>query len=128
MGTVYKARHRPMDRIVALKIIKPERLAQGDALQRFKREMRALAQLSHPNIVAAYHADRAGDAAFLVMEHVEGTDLHRLVRESGPLAAVPACEYIRQAALGLQHAYERGMVHRDVKPSNLLLAREQSII
>ncbi|HYT90462.1 MAG TPA: protein kinase, partial [Gemmataceae bacterium] len=128
MGTVYKARHRPMDRIVAVKIIKSERLAQRDALRRFQREVRALAQLSHPNIVTAYDADRAGERSFLVMEHVEGLDLHRLVRESGPLTPVQACEYVRQAALGLQHASERGLVHRDVKPSNLLLDREQSII
>jgi hypothetical protein len=98
MGAVYKARHRPMDRVVALKIIRPERLAQADALQRFRREIRALAQLSHPNIVTAYHADCVGDASFLVMEYVEGTDLHQFVRDSGPLAVGQACDYVRQSA------------------------------
>jgi serine/threonine protein kinase len=128
MGTVYKARHRSMERVVALKIIRPERLAQGDALQRFQREIRALAQLAHANIVTAYHADCAGDTSFLVMEYVEGTDLYRLVEASGPLAVPLACDFIRQAALGLQHACERGLVHRDVKPSNLLLAQDRAVI
>jgi serine/threonine-protein kinase len=128
MGTVYKARHRSMERVVALKVIRPERLAQGDTAQRFQREIRALAQLSHANIVTAYHADCAGDTSFLVMEYVAGTDLYRLVEASGPLAVHQACDFIRQAALALQHAYECGLVHRDVKPSNLLLMRDRPVI
>jgi serine/threonine protein kinase len=128
MGTVYKARHRSMGRVVALKVIRPERLAQGDTAQRFQREIRALAQLSHANIVTAYHADCAGDTSFLVMEYVEGTDLYRLVEASGPLAVHQACDFIRQAALALQHACECGLVHRDVKPSNLLLMRDRPVI
>src|SRR5262249_36457940 len=68
--------------------------------------------------------EEAGGTHFLVMEHVEGTDLSRLVRERGPLAVDRACDYVRQAALGLQHAFEQGMVHRDVKPHNLMLTPE----
>jgi serine/threonine-protein kinase len=128
MGTVYKARHRAMERVVALKVIRPEHPAQGDTAQRFQREIRALAQLSHANIVTAYHADCAGDTSFLVMEYVEGTDLYRLVEASGPLAVPRACDFIRQAALALQHACECGLVHRDVKPSNLLLMRDRPVI
>src|SRR5206468_7544244 len=78
-------------------------------------------QLSHPNIVMAHDASQVGDTHFLVMEYVEGTDLNRLVRRSGPLPVGQACAYVRQAALGLQHAHERGLVHRDLKPANLLL-------
>jgi parallel beta-helix repeat protein len=128
MGQVFKALNRLMKRVVALKVIRQERLPQGDAIRRFQREIQALAQLAHPNIVTAYHADQVGDCYFLVMEYVEGTDLHRLVKEEGPLAAGRACEYVRQAAVGLEHAHERGLVHRDIKPANLLLSRREGVI
>jgi serine/threonine-protein kinase len=121
MGQVFKARHRIMDRIVALKIIRPDLLHHGSAVRRFHQEIRAVAQLSHPNIVIAHDADQDGDTHFLVMEYVEGIDLKQLVRTTGRLQISQACEYIRQAAEGLQHAHERGLVHRDLKPGNLLL-------
>ncbi len=122
MGTVYRARHEKMSRTVAIKIIRSERAGEPDSVRRFRREVRAVAQLDHPNIVRALHADEVDGALYLVMEYVEGIDLARLVREQGPLPIARACEYIRQAALGLQHAYERGLVHRDLKPRNLLLS------
>jgi serine/threonine protein kinase/WD40 repeat protein len=128
MGQVYKARHQLMNRVVALKVIRKERLAHGDAIQRFQREIRMAAQLAHPNIVTAYDAAQVGDQHFLVTEYVEGTDLHRLVHKSGPLPVGLACAYVRQAALGLQHAHERGLVHRDVKPSNLLVAGQGTMV
>jgi formylglycine-generating enzyme required for sulfatase activity/serine/threonine protein kinase len=122
MGEVFKARHQKLGRLVALKLIKKDRLKNPEAIQRFKREIQATAQLSHPNIVMALDADQAGDSHFLVMEHVEGIDLGKLTRASGPQPVGLACDYIRQGALGLQHAFERGLVHRDIKPTNLLLA------
>ncbi|OAI54255.1 hypothetical protein AYO44_15270 [Planctomycetaceae bacterium SCGC AG-212-F19] len=122
MGQVFKARHARLGRIVALKVIRKDKLADPEAVGRFRREIQAVAQLSHPNVVAAFDADQTDDALFLIMEYVEGIDLARLVREQGPLPVPVACEYIRQAALGLQHAHEKGLVHRDVKPSNLLVA------
>ncbi len=122
MGTVYRARHRLMDRPVALKVIHPRLVGRPEAVGHFRREIRAAARLAHPNIVAAYDADQAGDTHFFVMEYVEGTNLARLVEQEGRLPVARACEYARQAALGLQHAYERGMVHGDVKPHNLMLA------
>jgi serine/threonine-protein kinase len=122
MGRVYKARNWKLGRVVALKVIRQERLANQDAVRRFRREIQAAAQLDHPNIVRAFDADQAGDTHFFVMEHVAGTDLKRLVEQRGPLPVAEACDYVRQAALGLQHAHERGLVHRDIKPSNLLLA------
>ncbi|GIW81858.1 MAG: hypothetical protein KatS3mg105_3665 [Gemmatales bacterium] len=122
MGEVFKAYHRLMDRIVALKVIRRERLTKPAVINRFHQEIRAAAKLAHPNIVIAHDAAQVGDVHFLVMEYVEGLDLSKLVQKRGPLPVSLACDYIRQAALGLQHAHERGLVHRDIKPSNLLLA------
>jgi formylglycine-generating enzyme required for sulfatase activity len=123
MGEVFQARHRRMERDVALKVIRREKLSSPEAIKRFEREIEAAAKLSHENVVMAYDADQAGDRHFFAMEFVEGTNLAKLVKEKGPLPMDQACDCIRQAALGLQHAFERGMVHRDIKPSNLLLAK-----
>src|SRR5262245_18781543 len=128
MGRVFKARDKRLGRVVALKVIRKERLADPDAVRRFRTEVQAVARLTHPNIVHAYDADQAGDAHFLVMEFVAGVDLARLVKERGPLPARDACEYVRQAALGLQHAFEQGLVHRDVKPQNLLLSAAGGVV
>jgi Protein kinase domain/WD domain, G-beta repeat len=121
MGTVYRAEHRLMDRPVALKVIRGDLLGSAGLVERFRREVKSAARLaSHPNIVAAYDAEQAGETQMLVMEFIEGTDLARLVDHRGPLPVGEACEYARQAALGLQHAFEDGMVHRDMKPQNLM--------
>jgi serine/threonine-protein kinase len=122
MGQVFKARHLRLERIVALKVIRKEKLDNPKAVKRFQREMRAAAQLVHPNIVLAFDADQCGHTHFFSMEYVQGIDLNRMVKDSGPLPIAQACDYIRQAALGLQHAFERGLVHRDIKPANLLIA------
>jgi serine/threonine protein kinase len=121
MGSVYEAEHRVMQRPVALKVINPAFTTCPAAVERFRREVRAAARLAHPNIVTTHDAEDAGDMLFLVMEYVEGVSLGRLVKERGPLPVAEACDCVRQAALGLQHAHERGMVHRDVKPDNLIL-------
>jgi serine/threonine-protein kinase len=121
MGQVFKAQHRHMNRVVALKVIRKDRLSHPKAVSRFYQEVQAAGQLHHPNIVLAFDAGEAGGTHFLSMEYVEGQDLHRLIREGGPLPVAQACDYIRQAALGLQHAHERGLVHRDIKPHNLLV-------
>jgi WD40 repeat protein len=120
MGAVYLAEHQRMGRAVALKVISPELLSHAGALSRFQQEARAAAQLDHPNIVTAYDADQAGELHFLVLEHVEGQNLADYLAERGPLPVAEACDCARQAALGLQHAHERGMVHRDIKPHNLM--------
>ncbi|MBY0524766.1 MAG: serine/threonine protein kinase [Gemmataceae bacterium] len=121
MAQVFKARHHLIDRIVALKLIRPDHLQNRDAVARFRRETQAAAQLSHPNIVLAFDADEVNGKHFFVMEYMEGTDLSRLVKSQGPLPVAQAADYVRQAALGLQHASEKGMVHRDIKPSNLVV-------
>jgi WD40 repeat protein len=127
MGAVYEAEHRVMQRPVALKVINRAYTANPAAVERFRREVRAAARLSHPNIVTTHDAEDAGDSHFLVMEYVEGVSLARRVKERGPLPVAEACDYVRQAALGLQHAHERGMVHRDVKPGNLILCPDGTV-
>jgi serine/threonine protein kinase len=128
MGTVFKARHSLMNRVVALKVIRRERLTGPQAVARFHREIRAAALLSHPNIVMALDAAQVGDGHFLVMEYVPGVDLARLLGQRGKLPAGEACDYAYQAALGLQHAHENGMVHRDIKPANLLRADRGHVV
>jgi serine/threonine protein kinase len=114
---------------VALKVIHPELLNNPEAVQQFQQEMRAVAQLDHPNIVRAVDADLVvGNMHYFAMEFVEGTDLNKMVSLSGPLPVAKACDCIRQAALGLQHAFERGLVHRDIKPGNLLLTTSGDLI
>lgn len=124
MGTVYEAEHRMMQRTVALKVINHQLVRNRTAIERFRGEVRAAAQLAHPNIVTAHDADEAGSLHFLVMEFVDGIDLAKQVEKTGPLPIRHACHFARQVALGLQHAHERGMVHRDIKPQNLMLTRQ----
>jgi serine/threonine-protein kinase len=121
MGRVYKAEHRAMGRIVAIKVLAPHLLKTPKARDLFLREVRALARLVHPNIVTAFDANQEGERHYLVLEYVDGPNLEQLVRDRGPLPVGLACEVIRQVALGLQHAHELGMVHRDIKPANILV-------
>jgi serine/threonine-protein kinase len=124
MGQVFKARHVLLKRTVAVKVIRRDRLADPQAVQRFLREMEAAGQVCHPNVVLTHDAAQVGDTFLLAMEFIDGQDLARRVRDDGPLPVARACDVIRQAALGLQHAHERGLVHRDVKPSNLLVTAD----
>jgi serine/threonine-protein kinase len=125
MGMVYKAIQPKLDRVVALKVIRPQVLAaRPEILSRFQREARAIAQLNHPNVVILFDADEVNGTHFIAMEYVEGPTLEKMVRTQGPLSIKQACEYTRQAALGLNHAYECGLVHRDIKPSNILVAQK----
>ena len=121
MGKVYKGRQTRLNRLVALKVVRPSLLVNDTSLKRFQREAKAAAQLAHPNIVRLFDADQVGDRHFLAMEYVEGKDLSKLVHEGGPLPVTMACSFIRQAATGLQHAHDQGLIHRDIKPSNLLV-------
>lgn len=123
MGLVYKARHTRLERLVAIKLLTPQRMGDQSAIARFEREMNVVGQLEHPHIVRANDAGLIDGVHYLVMELVDGVDLDRLVAERGPWPIAAACEAIRQAALGLQHAFNRGIVHRDIKPSNLMLGR-----
>jgi serine/threonine protein kinase len=127
MGQVFKAEHRRMKRIVAIKML-PEAVTQdAAAVARFQREVEAAARLRHPNIVAADDADEAGGVHFLVMEYVDGSDLSGLVKKHGPLSVGKAVNYMLQAARGLEFAHKKGVIHRDVKPGNLLLDTEGTV-
>jgi serine/threonine protein kinase len=120
-GTVYLAEHQVMKRRVAVKVL-PANLAEDPAiLERFRREAQAAAVLSHPNVVHVFDLCQEGNVHYIVMEHIDGPDLQRLIERRGSLAVEVACNYIRQAAEGLQHAHEANLVHRDVKPGNLLV-------
>lgn len=123
MGVVYRAFDKEMKRTVAIKVMKEDRIDSQEAVERFRREIRLLANLNHDNIVRAYHThvDEATHTRYLVMEFVEGVELESLSQEVGRLSVADACELIRQAALGLQHAHENGLIHRDMKPANLML-------
>jgi serine/threonine protein kinase len=120
MGTVLKARHRRMKRIVALKVLANEVAGQAEFVQRFQREVETIAQLSHPNIVMAYDAAEDAIGHYLVMEFVDGHDLASEVNKSGPLSIAEAVGCILQAARGLEYAHRQGIIHRDIKPANLL--------
>ncbi len=126
MGRVFRAEHLLMHRQVALKVINQELTRHPEILQRFQREVQAAASLSHKNIVQAYDAEMAGQTHFLAMEYVEGTDLSEHVKTQGPLEVETACHYIQQAAEGLEHAHQQGMVHRDIKPHNLMLTENST--
>jgi serine/threonine protein kinase len=127
-GQVYRARHQKMQRQAALKVLRPDIVQDAEVVQRFYREIEIVSQISHPNIVHAFEAGPIGPLLVLVMEYVEGPDLEKLVRQSGPLPVERACAFTRQAAIALQHASERGLVHRDIKPGNLLFSQATGLV
>jgi len=126
MGQVFKASQGKLKRTVAIKIIRKELLNNPRVVARFLREIQAAGRLSHPNIVRALDAGEVDGTYYFAMEFVNGIDLDRLVKQSGPLRVEQACDFIAQAALGLQHAHGHGMVHRDIKPANLFVSRAQA--
>lgn len=127
MGVVYEAFHVRLKRRVALKLLSPQTAATPKALERFEREMAAIGQLSNPYIVQALDAGVDKNTHYLAMEYIDGENVETLAARSSPLQIADACEITRQAALGLAHAHSFGIVHRDVKPSNLLLSRTGDI-
>ena len=123
MGYVFKGEHALMGRVEAIKVLPKSKKDQA-SIDSFCREIRALAKLDHPNLVRLSYADREGNTYYLVTEFIDGADLRRIVRHSGPLGAAETALIISQAASALSHAHHRGLVHRDVKPGNLLITRE----
>ncbi len=123
MGQVFKAEHQLMGREVAIKVL-PQSRSTPVAIANFTREIRAQAILDHENLVRAYDAGHDGNVYYLVTEFVRGTDLRRLVRSQGRLGMTQAASLISQAAMGLQSAHEKGLIHRDIKPGNILVTTE----
>ena len=124
MGQVFRAWNTRLDRVVAVKMIHRGHVATGKAMQRFSREMETASQLDHPNIALVRDAGEVDGRPYLVMNFIEGIDLSRRVKTEGPLLIADAVDYARQTAMGLQHACERGVVHRDIKPGNLIVTRQ----
>ncbi len=124
MGTVYQAEHVRMKRPVAIKVINPELVNHPQALSRFEKEIEAVASLDHTNIARAFDAENIGSLQVFVMEFVRGQTLYDFLKSRGRLSAVDACRCVRQALIGLQHAHQHGLVHRDLKPQNLMLTRD----
>ncbi|HEX5272849.1 MAG TPA: protein kinase, partial [Gemmataceae bacterium] len=123
MGQVYKARDVELDRVVALKVL-PRHVAENPVMvERFRREARSAARLSHKNIVTLYDWGQGDGTWFLALEFIDGTDLSRHIVERGRLDAEEAWRVTVQAARALEHAYRQGITHRDIKPSNFLLMR-----
>src|SRR3954452_20634437 len=126
MGVVYRARQVALDRVVALKLIAPELSGDESFRARFARESRIAASLDHPNVIPVYEAGEDGDRLFIAMRFVEGTDLAQMLASGGALDPALAAELVAQAASALDAAHEHGLVHRDVKPANLLVTGEDS--
>lgn len=128
MGEVYRVAHQLIDCHRALKTLRPQLASHPEAVKRFLQEAQvSVRRLTHPNLVAVYDVGREGDTVYLVMELVDGVDLCGLVESEGPLAPDRAVEIIRQAAAGLQFAHERGCVHRDIKPHNIMVTRRGEV-
>ncbi len=123
MGQVFKAEHSVMGRVVAIKVL-PKGRSTEEAVENFKHEIRVLANLDHPNLVRAYDAGHDGNVHFLVTEFVPGSDLRHLVRSGGKLNQQDAATIVTATAMGLQHAHEQGLIHRDIKPGNVMVTPE----
>jgi eukaryotic-like serine/threonine-protein kinase len=121
MGAVFLCEHTGLRKKVAVKVLPPEQAQDESARERFFREARAAAVLDHPNIVRVHDMSSSNGLHYIVMEYVEGNDLQTVLNKYGPLPSAKACGYVAQVAQGLQHASERGLVHRDIKPGNLLV-------
>ncbi|MEX0642035.1 MAG: serine/threonine-protein kinase [Pirellulales bacterium] len=127
MSSVYLAEHEMMRALRAIKVLPQNRVGDSSYLERFRLEARAVAKLDDPNIVRAYDIDNEGNIHYIVMEYVDGQDLHQVVTAQGPLDYDTAADYIAQVASGLQHAHDMGLVHRDIKPANCLLDRHKTV-
>jgi len=127
MSSVYLAEHTTLHGLVAIKVLPVKRVDQTSYLARFEREAREAFRLNHPNVVRTLDLDTSGAIHFIAMEYVDGDDLHARVKQGGPLDVREAADFIRQAALGLQHAHDEGLVHRDIKPANLIVDKRGTV-
>lgn len=126
VGQVFKAWDCIRGRVVALKVMRQDLTSEEDAARQFHAELQAITRLNHPNVIRTFDAHRLNDVHYFAMEYIQGIDLHRYVNRKGSLPIPLACECIRHAAMGLQHAHQVGLVHRDIKPANLFLVHPPS--
>lgn len=124
MGAVYKAYDRDIERVIALKVIRPDLASNPELLQRFKQELLLARQIAHKNVVRIFDVRESGGIKFITMEYIDGRDLRSLLAEHGKLAVPEALEIMRQACAGLAAAHAEGVIHRDLKPGNIM--RDQS--
>ena len=127
MAVVYKAKCHRLNRLVAIKILKSDLAQDEDFRRRFNAESQAVAQLSHPNIVSVYDVSRGGDTEYIVMELIDGITLKQYMEKRGQLNWRESLHFITQIMRGLSHAHSRGIVHRDIKPQNIMVLRDGSV-
>ena len=127
MGSVYKARQVTMDRIVALKILRPDLARDAEFVKRFSREARASAKLNHPNIMQGIDVGQDGEHHYFAMEYLEGLTVSRIVRKEGPMDQKRALRVVKQVACGLEHAWKHGIIHRDIKPENIMITARSEV-
>src|SRR5581483_11094039 len=128
MGAVYKARDKAVDRLIALKIIRPDLVGNESILQRFKQELILARQVTHKNVIRIYDLGEADGLMFITMEYVEGQDLRSLLKDQGKLPVVDAVDITIQILGGLQSAHAEGVIHRDLKPGNIMRDPQGRII
>ena len=121
MGQVYKAFHSNTERVVAIKVILGKGKIEPEVVKRFEREVKAAAKLVHSNIITVFDADQADGRIFMVMEYIKGDDLGEILRKKGQLSVSETVNYMLQAARGLKYAHDQGVIHRDIKPGNILV-------
>lgn len=127
MGQVFQARHAKLDRIVALKTLTQAHVPLPESLERFEREMKAVARLDHPNIVRAFDADETDGVHYFVMEYLEGESVAKILKTSGAMPVAEACLLAQQVAIGLSHIHEHKLIHRDIKPANLIVTPDGTV-
>ncbi len=127
MGQVFLCEHKLMRRKVAVKVLPTAKAEDPSSLERFYREARAVAALDHPNIVRAYDIDQEDNLHFLVMEYVDGVSMQDVIKKFGPMNVTRACHYMYWSAIGLDHAHKAGLIHRDIKPGNILIDRQGTV-
>ena len=127
MAIVYKAIDKLLNRVITVKVLREQFVSEDDFIRRFQREAQAVAKLSHPNIVSIYDVGHEQDFHYLVMEYVEGQNLKEIIVQKAPLDPLEAIDYTIQILEALEHAHDSGVVHRDIKPHNILVTRNGKV-